>query len=134
MERANRPFVRGLRVSVPLPSHSESDITVVANVKIFFFVSSLYSATVSVLLHIDTIGVYLFATLFGSEQIIIGTISVLVNASYGLAVDHVSRRVYFTEYRTHTIASMKTDGRYYRILINRNLVSPMAISLDTARQ
>jgi integrin beta 2 len=68
------------------------------------------------------------------ETVVIYLLQVLHSATLqnpdGLAVDWVSRNLYWCDKGLDTIEVSKLDGRYRKVLINTGLQEPRAITLD----
>ena len=51
----------------------------------------------------------------------------------GLAVDFVSRSLYYTDSKLDVVGATLLDGSYHKTLFNTDMVNPRAIVLDIIR-
>ena len=53
-----------------------------------------------------------------------------VKSAEGLAVDWISRNIYFTDSETRTIEVASLNGQYRKVLVRSNLKNPRGIAVD----
>ena len=68
-----------------------------------------------------------------NSEIVSQTLEDITGAPEGLAIDWVSRNIYWTDSRKKTLEVSNMDGSLHKVLINDNLVNPRGIAVNPGR-